>query len=248
MTRLAPEKLRPIHFSQQIASRLEALILSNELQPGDRLPSERELAKSFGVSRSAVREALKLLVERRLVETRMGRGTIICDPGVSSVISSLSVASRMQNSTLAHLDEVRPLLEVHIAGLAAERAEPADLERMEAAVEAMDATIGDMPRFIEADMEFHAAVAAATQNPLFLILGYSILDLVQKMRAMLTTPDEMAIGQAFHKRLLECMKRKDSSGARETMAQHLGHVAAVRRRADEACDQAHASKRSESSQ
>ena len=234
MTELTTEKLMPVRFSEQIASRIEALVLSKELRPGDKLPSERELAKSFGVGRSAVREALKLLAQRGLVLPRMGQGTFVCDPGTGSVISSLNVASRMKNSTLAHLDEVRLSIEVDIAGLAAERAIPADLERMEAAVAAMDTAVHDIPRFIEADLEFHAALTAATQNPLFLILGYSILDLVQKMRAMLTTSHETAIGQTFHKRLLECIKKKDPSGAREAMRQHLAHVAQVRYRAEEA--------------
>ena len=219
------DELIPVRFSEQIANRIEAVILSRKLKSGDKLPAERELAQSFGVSRSVVREALKLLAERGLVQSRMGQGSFVVGSAMQSVISSLSVASCMRSSTLGHLNEVRQHLEVYIAGLAAERANPEDLAKMEAAVQVMDATIEDIPSFIKADMEFHAALAAATQNPVFLILSYSILDLVQNMRIMLTTPHETAMGQSFHKILLECVRKKDVEGARRTMESHLEHVA-----------------------
>lgn len=215
----------PVLFSEQIANRIEALILSREFLPGDKLPSEREMAESFGVSRPAVREALKLLKERGLVQSRMGHGSFVAEPGMDNVISSLNVASHMRNSTLGHLNEVRWNLEVCIAGLAAERATPEDLAKMEALVQAMDATIEDIPQFIRADMEFHAALAAATGNPIFLILSYSIIDLVQKMRLILTNSEETARGQIYHKRLLDCIRTKDPAGARDAMQYHLKHVA-----------------------
>ena len=219
------QELTPVRFSEQIASRIEALILSRELRPGDKLPPERELAESFGVSRTAVREALKLLKERGLVQSRMGDGSFVAEPGMDSVISSLNVASHMRNSTLGHLNEVRGNLEVCIAGLAAERATPADLAKMEAFVQLMDGAIEDIPRFIRADMEFHAALAEATGNPIFLILSCSIMDLVHKMRLMLTNPEETARGQIYHKRLLDYVKKRDPAGAREAMQEHLEHVA-----------------------
>jgi DNA-binding FadR family transcriptional regulator len=225
VAKISFEELTPVRFSEQIASRIEALVLSRALRPGDKLPSERELAESFGVSRPAVREALKLLKERGLVQARMGHGSFVAELGMDSVISSLSVASRLRNSTLGHLNEVRWNLEVHIAGLAAERATPEDLAKMETCLQAMEETIEDIPRFIREDMEFHAALAAATGNPIFLILSCSIIDLVQNMRLMLTTPVETALGQTFHKRLLDCIRRKDPSGAREAMQKHLEHVA-----------------------
>jgi DNA-binding FadR family transcriptional regulator len=222
-------ELTPVRFSEQIACRIEALILSRELQPGDKLPAERELAESFGVSRPAVWETLKLLAERGLVQAHMGHGTFVVDPGLSGVISSISVASRMRNTTLGHLNEARWNLEVPCAGLAAERATPADVDKMQAAVDAMDANLQDLPKFMQADLEFHAAMASATQNPVCLILNHSIVDLVQHMRMLLTTTEEATLGQVTHKRLVECIRNGDAAGARAAMQEHLEHVARLGR-------------------
>jgi GntR family transcriptional regulator, transcriptional repressor for pyruvate dehydrogenase complex len=222
-------ELTPVRFSEQIAARIEALIISRELRTGDKLPAERELAESFGVSRPAVREALKLLGERGLVQSRMGHGTFIVDPGLNGVVSSIAVASRMRNTTLGHLNEARYNLEVPCAGWAAERATPADVDKMQAAVEAMETNLHDLPKYMQADLEFHAAIAAATQNPIFVILNHSIIDLVQHMRALLTTPEEAALGQLTHRRLVECIGSQNAAGAREAMQEHLEHVARLGR-------------------
>jgi DNA-binding FadR family transcriptional regulator len=229
MVKPAFEELIPIRFSEQIAARIQSMIIGRELRPGDKLPSERELAQAFGVSRPAVREALKLLGERGLVQGRMGQGSFVVDPGISNVVSSISVASRMHRTTLGHLNEARWQLEVYCAGVAAERATPDDVDKMAAAVDAMEHNLTDLPKFIEADVNFHAAMAAATQNPVFFILNQSIVDLVQTMRLMLTTPEEAALGQACHRHLLDCIRRRDAGGARQAMEDHLDHVAKLGR-------------------
>ena len=245
MTELTAEKLIPVRFSEQIASRIDSLILSSEFKPGDKLPSERELAESFGVSRSAIREALKLLAERGLVKPRMGQGTFVCDPGVDNVISSLTVASRLRNGTTAHIDEARLLLEVPIAGLSAERATPADMEKMEAAIGIMDKTLKTLQdpeslrEFVEADLDFHIALAAATQNPFILILSNSIVDILHQDRLLkdqptLRTSRSVRLeGHQYHKQILECVRRGDPDGAMTAMRKHLQYHATVKRQKDD---------------
>lgn len=235
MPTLSSQKLVAVRFSEQIAARIEALILGSELKPGDKLPPERDLAESFGVSRSVVREALKLLSERGLVQSRMGQGSFVNDPGLSNVISSLSVAYHMRESTVDHLMEVRMHLELPIASMAAERATPGDLERLESAMNAMDARIDalDVPQtlkeFQRADADFHTALAAATHNPVFVILSNSIFDILLAERSKMSRFKSVTVqGHQYHKQVLECVKQKDSMGAQEAMRLHLQHTAAVR--------------------
>ncbi len=216
-------------YSEQIADRIEAMIVGNTLRPGDKLPPERVLAESFGVSRSAVREALKLLAERCLVQSKMGNGTYVVDPGLGAVISSISVASRMLNTTIDDLTEVRMYLEVPIAGLAALRATPDDILRIETALRVMDDCTRQLvdpekrQEMVRADLEFHTALAAATHNPAFTILSNSIFDILleeraksQSASAAITEP-----GHNYHRVILDCVRRGDSAGAQQAMREHL---------------------------
>jgi len=229
-------ELTPVRFSEQIADRIEAMITGKELQPGDKLPPERILAESFGVSRSAVREALKLVAQRGLVQARMGDGTYVVDPGMSAVISSIAVASRMRNSTIDDMTEVRLHLEVPIAGMAAFRATAEDIARIEAALRVMDACIPELDNpdrrmeLVRADLDFHTALAGATHNPVFLILSNSILDILldERARSQSKSPTVTEPGHRYHHVILECVKNGDAAGAREAMREHLQLHAVVK--------------------
>jgi GntR family transcriptional regulator, transcriptional repressor for pyruvate dehydrogenase complex len=230
------EELTPVRFSEQIADRIEATIIDREFRPGDKLPPERILADSFGVSRSVVREALKLLAQRGLVQSRMGDGTYVVDPGMSAVISSITVASRMQNTTIDDLTEVRLHLEVPIAGLAAFRATAADIAKIEAAVYAMDASVPQLDdpdkrmELVRADLDFHTALAAATHNPVFVILSNSIFDILldERAKSQSKSPAVTEPGHRYHRVILECVKNRDAAGAREAMREHLQLHAVVK--------------------
>jgi GntR family transcriptional regulator, transcriptional repressor for pyruvate dehydrogenase complex len=221
MEQLPFDRLARIRLSEQLASRIESLILGSQLMPEDKLPSERELGEQFGVSRTAVREALKLLEERGLVEVRSGRGAFVVQPGLDSLTSALRVALQRQHCTLGHLDEARRCLEAYIAGLAARNALPADIARMEAAVEAMEENLERAQAFVEADFEFHAAVAAATQNPLLGILTYPLTVLTQKTRPIAFSALPASMRNEHHKRLLERIRSRDILGAEQAVLQIL---------------------------
>lgn len=217
------DKLTQTPFAEQIAGRIESLILDAQLRPGDKLPPERELAAGFGVSRTAVRESLKLLQERGLVEVRNAKGAFVTGLKLESIASSFNVAYRMQKGTVENLHEARWSLESSIARLAAERATDADVARMEAALEVMDASLSEPPKYMPADAEFHCALAAATQNPLFLILIYPLVDMILSVGSMGFSSGGVAERHQYHRRLLECVKNRDASGAEEAIQQLLVH-------------------------
>src|SRR6267143_4630716 len=123
--------VRTSRLYEQIVQQIEESILKGDLKPGDQLPAERELAQRFGVSRTAVREAVKALREKGLVEAFSGRGTFITDGTTQAVRQSLDLMVRIgQQEGSAHLAELRLILEPEIAALAASRIEEQLLSTM----------------------------------------------------------------------------------------------------------------------
>ncbi len=215
------DKLAPVRLTEQIATRIEDLILGNRLRPGDKLPSERELGSSFGVSRPVIRESIKLLEERGLLASRNGRGAFVTDPGYRTVSSSLNVAYRMQDCSSDDLYEARWCTESSTARLAAERATDADIARMEAAVQVMDDHLDDLEQFMVGDIEFHAALAGATHNPLFVVMTRPLVEMIHKMGHKGFTYGHVAERHENHRRILDAIKRRDVAGAEESMHRHL---------------------------
>jgi GntR family transcriptional regulator, transcriptional repressor for pyruvate dehydrogenase complex len=152
--------VRTSRLYEQIVQQIEESILKGALKPGDQLPAERELAQNFGVSRTAVREAVKALREKGLVEAFSGKGTFITNGTSQAIRQSLDLMSRIgQQEGLAHLAELRQILEPEIAALAATRIEDQLLTTMREAVATMDRSLHDPDAYIEADLDFHLALA-----------------------------------------------------------------------------------------
>jgi GntR family transcriptional repressor for pyruvate dehydrogenase complex len=211
---------------EQIVQQIEESILKGELGEGSQLPAERDLAKQFGVSRTAVREAIKALQEKGLVDAFPGRGTFVTNGTSNSMRRSLDrIIKSGEPDGWAYLVEVREILEPEIAALAAVRASDQDLAAMRDAVQVMDHAVRDSDTFIEADLDFHLALAEAAANPIVLSLIDSIVGLLREQRLRTFRvgggPER---GQFHHKRILEAIKRHDSQGARAAMQLHLTQV------------------------
>jgi GntR family transcriptional regulator, transcriptional repressor for pyruvate dehydrogenase complex len=211
---------------EQIVQQIEDSITSGELKEGDQLPAERELAQQFGVSRTAVREAVKTLREKGLVEAYPGRGTFITNGTARSIQQTLDRMIRGgQAEGTVHLTEVREILEPEIAALAAQRVDEEMLSAMREAIAVMDAARKDSEAFIEGDLDFHLALAEAAGNPLILSLIDSIVGLLREQRTRTYFveggPER---GQYHHRRILEAIEHRDAVGAREAMRAHLLQV------------------------
>jgi GntR family transcriptional repressor for pyruvate dehydrogenase complex len=218
--------VRTSRLYEQIVQQIEESILKGVLKPGDQLPAERELAQRFGVSRTAVREAVKALREKGLVEAYSGRGTFITD-GTSQVIrQSLDLMTRIgQQEGSMHLTELRQMLEPQIAALAATRIEGQLLATMREAVVVMDRSLHDPDAYIEADLDFHLALAEAAGNPLVLSLLDSIVGLLREQRRRIFEVDGgPERGQFHHKRVLEAIEQRDPEKTRAAMRDHLEQV------------------------
>lgn len=213
---------------EQIIQQIQTLVMEGVLRPGDKLPPERELAEQFGVSRTAVREAVKALSEKGLVEILPGRGTFITNFTSAMMRDSLDLIVKLGlPNGVAHLNEVRTLLEPGIAALAAERITEEELHKLEQAVAAMDEAVNDAEAFAEADLEFHLALARATQNPLIPILLDPIVDQLREHRKRIFLVEGgPQRGQYHHRRILAAVKKREAAAAREAMCDHLKQVLA----------------------
>jgi len=211
---------------EQIVQQVEESILKGQLRPGDQLPAERDLAQSFGVSRTAVREAVKTLREKGLVEAYSGRGTFVTNSTSHAMRQSLDLMIRIsQQEGAIHLAELRQVLEPEIAALAASRIEEQLLSTMRESVAAMDRSLHDPEAYIEADLDFHLALAEAVGNPLILSLLDSIVGLLREQRSRIFRVDGgPERGQFHHKRILEATEQRNPDAAREAMRAHLGQV------------------------
>jgi GntR family transcriptional regulator, transcriptional repressor for pyruvate dehydrogenase complex len=220
--------VRTSRLYEQIVEQIEDSILKGALKPGDQLPAERELAVRFGVSRTAVREAIKALHEKGLVEAYSGRGTFITDGTSRAIRQSLDLMLKIgQADNSIHLEEVREILEPEIAALAATRIEESQLAMMREAIAVMDRQRMEPEAYIEADLDFHLALAEAAANPLILSLIDSIVGLLREQRIRIFEveggPDR---GQVHHRRILEAVETRNPVKARDAMRAHLRQVRA----------------------
>lgn len=218
--------IRASRLYEQIVEQIEHSILKGVLKPGDQLPAERELAQQFGVSRTAVREAVKTLREKGLVEAYSGRGTFVTDGTSQAMRESLDLLIKIgQQEGSTHLAELRQILEPEIAALAATRIEEQLVATMREAVAVMDRSLRNPDAYIEADLDFHLALAEAAGNPLVLSLIDSIVGLLREQRmGIFYVEGGPERGQYHHKRIFQAIEKRDPDAAREAMRAHLTQV------------------------
>jgi len=214
---------REATLAEYVAAQLERLIVQQHLEAGDRLPAERELAERFGVSRTVVREAVRTVASKGLLEVRAGSGTIVRKPSSDTVAASMALVLSMNGQvTPAKVVEVRRILEVEIAGLAAERRSEEDLQRLESILFTAAERLDDPGTFIETDVAFHGAMAQATQNDLFGILLASIANIMTEVRIVgLAVEGTPARALRYHRDIYRAVERADRELARKAMDLHM---------------------------
>src|SRR5918997_6215806 len=202
------------------------MVVSGGLEPGERLPPERELCSRLGVSRTVVREALNLLEARGLISIEHGRGAVVSGGGPRAVRDTLGLLLRVQPKTLWELLEIRKILEVEVAGLAAERAGRGDVEAMRLQLERMRDSIEVPKGYVDADVEFHALLARGARNEVLLTMLEPVVDLLRaSMRVSAALPGRALRALGEHEGILGRVEAGDAAGAREEMRLHLAKTA-----------------------
>ncbi len=213
---------------EKIVGQIETRIVSGDLKVGDQLPPENELAEQFEVSRTAVREAIKSLREKGLIEIRTGRGTFVTNATPMVMRQSLDLLMKFGTTDgSSSLVEVREIMEPEIAALAATRMTDELASALKEAYEVMEKAYDNPDLFIEADLDFHLALAEATQNPLIPALMDLIIDILRDERKRTAqVAGGLRRGQYHHRKILDAVYNHDPQAARLAMKEHLEQVRA----------------------
>jgi DNA-binding FadR family transcriptional regulator len=210
-------------LSESVTAHLTELILSQQLLPGDFLPREEDLSAQLGVSRTAIRESLKVLEAQRLISAKPGVGTIIVGDFDRQLTDALVLWVRGGKVPIADLLEFRRLVEGQAAELAACRATPSDLASLEDAVERMAAGLeSEAQDRVEVDVDFHLALARASHNALLaLVVGAMRQLLRQSIRRSLSAQTLLEARLDYHRKILKAVQARDWVAARAAVEEHL---------------------------
>lgn len=226
MIQMAPIRRRKLY--EEVVVRLEEEIHRGTLQPGDILPSERELMQQFGVGRPAIREALFALHRMGLVIVTNGERPRVSNPTPKTLLGELSGAARMllsKSEGVRNFQQARALFESALAREAAELASEEDLQALGAALDANEAAIGDNTVFIRTDIEFHLAIATIPRNPIYLALHEAIVEwLVDQRDVSLRNAGADRRAYESHRGIYEAIAAHDNSAAWQAMRNHLHDI------------------------
>lgn len=213
-------------LSQKIERTIENAIREKKLAVGSRLPTEREMCASFGVSRTALREALRRLSARGLIRIQKGSGMYVSDINIEDAINSLNLYYdlKFDKNLLTQIIEVRRLFEPEIARLAAKnRSDENIVELRKNLKEFEECNPDNTQKESDLDNRFHLFVTKATRNPIMQITMEPIYSLLPRMRNYIyaNIEGEKEHTLASHRDLLDCMERQDEQGAYDVMKDHL---------------------------
>lgn len=217
--------VRVARASEEIVAQIKTYIFESRLAPGNRLPSEKELSVQFGLSRTTVRDALRILESQGLITIKVGAGggTFVADPSARPVTEIMTAMLRLKGMTPLELVEARVVVETSIVRFAAERATPADLAAMQAAIDQAVAgrAAGD-PHFTPYSVGFHTALAKAAKNEVLLFTVDSLRTIFHETLDRLLPNDEMAQRAIEdHQEILNAIARREADRACEIMSTHL---------------------------
>lgn len=213
-------------LSDEVFDRLERLITSGELQPGDEMPSERELMERFGVGRPAIREAMQSLANMGLVAISHGERAKVLELTAKSLFRQVDLTAKIMLSkssdTLEHLKNARIFFERGMARVAAEKASPQDIADLRVILERQRASLGQAEAFIAADMAFHTRIAEISGNPIFAAVSESMLAWLQEYHTdMLIWTGKERFTLAEHEEIVDRLAAGDADGAEQAMLKHL---------------------------
>lgn len=215
---------------EQVCELIETRIIDGDLRVGDKLPTEKEMAEQYQVSRTVIREAMKVLKEKGWIETRVAKGTFVVDNIDEPVRASFDAVVRLEKAQGYHsLIEIREILEPEVAALVASRANDAQRKRLQQAVEKMDQALegkDSIEEFLDGDFNFHMLLAESTGNPLIPIIISPLIKLLRDQQAFYSSivREGPHRSQVNHKLIMAAIANHDPAGARRHMIEHIRQV------------------------
>jgi GntR family transcriptional regulator, transcriptional repressor for pyruvate dehydrogenase complex len=222
---LEVRQVRKTKIYHEIVEQIRDLISAGRINPGDRLPPERELAELFHASRNSVRDAIRVLGQMGLIESRQGDGTYVRSVSADALAEPLALMLLQSQTQMRELWEVRRILEPAIAELAAARITDDELEELAAILDAQrrKVEVGAIP--LEEDTAFHNLIAQAARNTVVLRTLDTLVDLLRQSRERsLQQRERPKYSLAGHLRILAALRAHDPIAARSEMLQHLREI------------------------
>lgn len=218
------EAIRRNKVYEEVAKQIENLIL-HKLKPGDKLPSERELADLLHVSRSSIRDAIRGLELTGLVEPRQGYGTVVREVSPEAQVNPFAHALKRRQELVSELLDFRKMLEPPLAARAATHASPEEVVEMEEILRRQEDKQKNGEPAVAEDAEFHYSIALASDNSVVLKVIDILMDLLRDTRARsLQVGDRSRKSLDGHRRILVAIKQHDSEAAKNAMRRHIEDV------------------------
>jgi GntR family transcriptional repressor for pyruvate dehydrogenase complex len=219
------QAIKKTKIHEDVFQQIHQLIKEGRLRARDQLPSERELAETFKVSRTSVREALRALESQGLIVSRSGMGNFVADLPVESLIRPLARLLIDEKKTLADVFEMRKLIEPQIAALAAERASRNDIAQLKRIVARQAAAVSRGESGVEADADLHFSISRATRNQALQKLVSGLMELLCRSREeSLQTDKRRESSINAHRRIVAAVEQHDKPKARSEMLRHIEQV------------------------
>ena len=217
------KEITPVRLYESAIEQIIGLVKRSELKPGDKLPSERELAEKFSISRGSLREAFRVLESKGLIKSKPGGGRFIREIKKDAFIDTKNVILNLEKSSILELLEAREIFEVKIVKFAAERATAEEVKVIEEAFSRVsEEGRTEDEKKIESDTEFHLAIARASHNFVFVNIIKLHLDLLRDIREKTQQiPGRREERWREHQAILQAIKEHDSKKASEAMLKHL---------------------------
>lgn len=213
-------------LSDEVFARLKRMISDGDLHPGDDMPSERELMERFGVGRPAIREAMQALANMGLVAISHGERAKVLQLTAQSILRQVDGAAKIMLSSskdsLEHLKTARIFFERGMVREAAEKATDADVTKLRAILTRQRELLGNADGFINADMEFHSALATISGNPIYAAVSAAMLGWLKEYHTdMLIWTGKEKYTLAEHEKIIDRIAARDPNGAEREMINHL---------------------------
>ena len=220
-----PTRLPTSTLVDDVTDEIRQMVLSGEIEPGEFLPTRKELAAQFGVGLSTVQEAIQALSAVGMLASRAGKGTWVREDALDVLIHPEAVRTRLGELNARKVYEARRVVEIALTEMAAKRATPEDIERIWHAMHRMEANIHHTDAFVRADLDFHLGVARASKNELleqFYHLARKLL--VEVIHELVSLPRVQQDSIPFQRAILEAIEKRDPELARQAAEEHMAYV------------------------
>jgi GntR family transcriptional repressor for pyruvate dehydrogenase complex len=212
----------------EVVHEIRQMVLEGTVEPGGFLPTRKELAERFGVGLSTIHEAMQALSAVGMLASRPGKGTWVRDDALDVLIHPEAVRTRLGELNARKLYEARGVIEIALTEMAAERATAEDIQNIRDAMERMEASLGDSDAFVEADLDFHLAIARASKNELleqFYHLSRKLI--VEVIHEMVDLPHVKKDSIEYQRAIIEAVEQRNVARARQAAVDHMAYVSSL---------------------